>query len=294
MTQQDRSSRTLGPAVAGRWYPASPPELRSLVDELLAAAPQADGRNVVALVAPHAGFAFSGAVAAHAFRAIEGARVERVILIGPSHHVGFRGAVVPDADHCLTPLGSVPLDRAALDRLRTSPGYATHNDAFRPEHCLEAEIPFLQRTLAPGFELVPVLIGGGSSGAVAQEVADGLAPLVGPGTLVVASSDFTHYGVGFGYVPFRDAIPERIRELDHGAIGRIESGDVSAFEEYLGRTGATVCGRDAISVLLRAMAPGLRCELAAYDTSGRITGDWSHTVSYASLVFRAGSPAGAP
>lgn len=281
------ATRSLGPAVAGRWYPASPTGLRTQVDELLGAVPAPAGAaDVVALLAPHAGFTFSGQVAAHSFRVLTGARFDRVIVVGPSHYVGFRGAAVPDADDYRTPLGPVALDLPALDLLRARPGFTTENGTFRPEHSLEAEIPFLQRALAPGWKLVPVLVGGGSSGTAAAEIADGLRPLLGPGTLTVVSSDFTHFGHGFGFVPFREDVPEKLRELDFGAVRTIEGGDVAAFEEYVARTGATICGRDAVSVLLRLLPPGCRCEVAAYDTSGRMTGDWSHTVSYVSLVFR--------
>ena len=286
----DRSSRTLGPAVAGNWYPANPSSLGTLVDEMVAKAPVPPGvpDEVLALIEPHAGLMYSGAVAAHGFRAVESARYDRVIVIGPSHYVGFRGAALPQADGYRTPLGTVPIDVEALDALRAEAGFRTDNEAFRPEHSLEAEIPFLQRVLEPGFRLVPVLVGGGSSGAAAEQVAVGLKRLLAPETLVVVSSDFTHFGPNFGYVPFRRDIPERIRELDMGAVRFIEAGDVSGFESYLAGTGATVCGRDAIEVLLRMLPAGVRCSLLAYDTSGRMTGDWNHSVSYAALVFRGG------
>jgi hypothetical protein len=226
-------------------------------------------------------------VAAAAFRSLLGARFDRVIVIGPSHYAGFRGAAVPDADACATPLGGIPLDAPAVARLLDAPGFRRDNRPFAREHCLEAELPFLQRTLRSGFRLVPVLVGSGTVGAVADQVAAGLAPLCDPATLVVVSSDFTHYGAAFGYVPFRERVPDRIRELDFGVVERILSGDAVAFEAHLERTGATVCGRDAIGVLLRLLAPGSVADLLAYDTSSRMTGDWSHTVSYAAIAFRA-------
>lgn len=289
------TSRILGPAVAGTWYPADPSRLARDVDSLLERAlPPAgdDAPDVVALIEPHAGFVFSGEVAAKGFRIVQGCRYARVILIGPSHYVGFRGAVVPEADGYRTPIGVVPLDVEALDVLRREPGFATDNSAFGPEHSLEAELPFLQRVLEPGWRCVPILIGGGSSGPTAQQVADGVNRLVAPGTLVVISSDFTHFGANFGYAPFRHDIPERIRDLDMGAVRFIEAGDVSGFEGYLTRTGATVCGRDAIDVLLRMLPPDTRTALVAYDTSGRMTGDWNHSVSYAALVCRGGAGSG--
>jgi len=291
MSAAESAHRTLGPAVAGSWYPANPRGLASQVDEMLAeaSAPAAPPGNVLALIEPHAGFQYSGQVAAHGFRAVAGGDFTRVLLIGPSHYARFRGAVVPDADEYRTPLGGVALEREVLRALAALPEFTIGNEPFRPEHCLEAEIPFLQRTLSPGWRLLPVLLGGGTSGPTAERVARALEPLLGPSTLVVVSSDFTHFGPRFGYVPFRVDVPEKLRELDMGAVRRIEQRDVEGFEAYLSKTGATVCGRDAIDVLLRMLPAHATCALAAYDTSGRITGEWDHSVSYAALVFRSGA-----
>ena len=100
------------------------------------------------------------------------------------------------------------------------------------------------------------------------------------------SSDLTHYGPRFNYVPFRHDVPKRIRQLDMGAVERILAWDLAGFEAYVEKTGATICGRNAIRVMLDLFPDGLQGELAAYDTSGRITGEWDHSVSYASLAFR--------
>ncbi len=279
----------IGPAVAGQWYPASPFELREEVERLLG---EARGRcetptagRPMALIAPHAGYTYSGRVAACAFLPVGQERYSRVVLLGPSHYAGFHGGMLPDADAYRTPLGDVLLDVEALDPLRAQPGFATDNRPYRPEHSLEAEIPFLQLVLEAGWKLVPVLIGGGSMGPDAQRVADGVKLVLGPDTLVVVSSDFTHYGIRFGYVPFESDVPQRIGELDMGAIRRIEALDTAGFEEYVARTGATICGRDAIDVLLRMLPATARAGLVAYDTSGRMTGDWAHSVSYASIAF---------
>ncbi len=282
--------KALGPAVAGTWYPAGREALARNVDELLVAAArspasEAHGR-VIALIEPHAGYAYSGGVAARGFRSVRGTAVSRVVLIGPSHYEPLRGAAVPDAEVYRTPLGDTELDVEALARLGPLAGFTTRNGPFGPEHSLEAEIPFLQRALSPGWRLVPVLIGSGTSGTAAAEVADGLRRVIDRSTLLVVSSDFTHYGPRFAYVPFTEEVPERIRELDMGAIRAVESRDVAGFEDYVDRTGATICGRDAISILLHLLPDDVASELAAYDTSGRLTGDWEHSVSYAALTFR--------
>jgi AmmeMemoRadiSam system protein B len=283
-----RRPRALGPAVAGTWYPSDEASLASTVDDLLEGDPDetAEGGPIVALIEPHAGYVYSGSVAGRGFRGVRGRDASRVILIGPSHYEAFRGGIVPDADVYRTPLGDVELDHDALEALARHPAIAADSRPFGPEHSLESEIPFLQRALLPGWRLVPVLVGSGTTGPAAEEVADALRPLLEESTLVVVSSDFTHYGPRFGYVPFREDVRERIRGLDMGAVERIERRDVPGLERYLGETGATICGRDAIGVLLRLLPRDVRGRLTAYDTSGALTGDWEHSVSYAALTFR--------
>jgi AmmeMemoRadiSam system protein B len=135
--------------------------------------------------------------------------------------------------------------------------------------------------------VLPVLVGSLGSRVGADQLADGLRPLLDRETLVVVSSDFTHYGPRFGYVPFRDDVARRIETLDKGAADLILARDGAGFEDYLTRTGATICGRSPIRVLLDLMPDGVEGRLVAYDTSGRITGEWDHSVSYASLLFHA-------
>jgi len=285
---RSRDPGTVGPAVAGSWYPASRAALERAVDDLLARAepgPQPSGR-VLALIEPHAGYVYSGRVAARGFQDVRDRAYSRVVVLGPSHYEAFRGAAVPDAGAYRTPLGDVALDSEALGALAGHASFAVSNRPFVPEHCLEAELPFLQRCLRPGWRLVPVLLGSGTRGSLAVEIADALRAWVDRSTLIVVSSDFTHYGPRFGYVPFTADVPARIRELDMGAVRHIEALDADGFEGYVGETGATVCGRDAISVLLRLVPRGVEGRLTAYDTSGNLTGDWEHSVSYATLTFR--------
>lgn len=283
------AGRSIGPTVAGSWYPAEPEALAAEVDRLVRASSDdlvPDPRPVVALIAPHAGYVYSGAVAARGFRLLRGRKSTRAIVMGPSHYVGFRGAVVPDATSYRTPLGSVPLDADAMRDLASRPGIGTDARPFEREHSLDAEIPFLQHALDPGFRLVPVLVGPASDGKDAARVAEAIAPLLVEGTVVVVSSDFTHFGPRFGYVPFRRDVEDGIRALDHAAIRAIESGDPRAFAAFLEETDATICGRHPIDVLLRLLEGKAAGSLVAYDTSGRMTGDWDHSVSYASLAFR--------
>jgi AmmeMemoRadiSam system protein B len=285
---------SLGPNVAGTWYPGDPDRLTSVLESYLREAPDpASPRGrVVGLVEPHAGYTYSGPVAATGFRLVRDGAYRRVILVGPSHYSGFQGAALPDADRYTTPLGDVPVDRAAVDALGTRPGFLRSDEPFSREHSLEMEIPFLQHVLEPGWTLLPVLLGFDAFGETGVSIADGLRPFVTPDTLVVASSDFTHYGRSFQFTPFRTQVPEKVRDLDLGAVRHIEAMDADAFESYVGSTGATICGRNAISTLIRIMPEGTGASLVHYDTSGRMTGDWSHTVSYATVAFVTGGESG--
>jgi len=283
---------TLGPTAAGRWYPADRAGLERQLDGLFdeTQTTEAGPAPVAALIAPHAGFVYSGSVAAQGFRQLHAGAYDRVVLLGPSHYAAIEGACVPRAATYLTPLGDVPIDATACRELGRQAGFRVDDEPFRPEHSLEAEIPFLQRRLHDGWSLVPVLVGMFDRPSAAARIAAGLRPLLVPRTLVVVSSDFTHYGPRFDYVPFEKDISRSIESLDMGAVERILDRDPAGFAEYVARTGATICGRNPISVLLHLLPDGPRGRLAAYDTSGRITGEWDHSVSYASLVFHAARP----
>jgi len=292
MNRQDGTPESaLGPVVAGTWYPedraALEAKLETFLTEADASAESPADRapeSVAALIVPHAGYAYSGAVAARGFRRLRGKDYDRVILLGPSHFAFVQGAVVPRASVYRTPLGEVELDAAGLETFSSRTACRVDDGPFRPEHSLEAEIPFLQHCLKPGWRLLPVLVGtlGSDSG---EDLAAALRPMVGPRTLVVVSSDFTHFGPRFEYVPFDRDVPKRIEELDMGAVKRILDRDVEGFRTYVEGTGATICGRNPIQVLMRMMDEPREGYLAGYDTSGRLTGDWTHSVSYASLVF---------
>ncbi len=189
----DSPHRVRPPAVAGTFYPAEPAALRAALRRSFA---DAVAEPVVvdapkALVVPHAGYVYSGPVAASAYQRIApvGHRIHRVVLLGPSHRVAFRGMALSTADEFATPLGPVPLDRAAVDSCAGLPGVVVSDAPHALEHSLEVHLPFLQSVL-PAFALVPVVVGDAS----AEEVAGLLEHLWGgPETLVVVSTDLSHY-----------------------------------------------------------------------------------------------------
>jgi MEMO1 family protein len=275
--------------LAGRFFPAQPAGLGELVDRLLAdAAPAGARRRRRVLLVPHAALVWSGAIAAAAYARLAGSEAGRVLLIGPSHFVPFRGlAVAPYAGY-RTPLGTLAIDRRACDELAQSgPLFCSLEEPHRAEHALEVQLPFLQRAL-PACALVPVLCGAGLDRADLLAAAEGLASVWSDDALLIVASDFTHYGPSFDYTPFPAAeAPERIRALDAGAIQAIRRLDVRAFLDYVDQTRATICGRRAIAVglrLLQLVAPDLSIELVGYARSADRTGDFSQSVSYAALV----------
>jgi AmmeMemoRadiSam system protein B len=187
--------RVRRPAVAGTFYPDDPEVLRSTVD-----AHVASGRSRIggldaapkAVIVPHAGYIFSGPIAGSAYAALAplARTVTRVVLLGPAHRVAVDGLAVPSVDAFLTPLGGVTIDAEARAIALSCAGVSVDDVAHAPEHSLEVQVPFLQQVLAPGFRVLPIVVGHASPAAVASMI-DAL--WGGPETLFVVSSDLSHY-----------------------------------------------------------------------------------------------------
>jgi len=277
------------PAVAGAFYPADPKELRSMVSKMLAAAGR-PARPALAIIAPHAGYVFSGPTAATAFAGLEGETIRRVILLGPSHHRGFAGAALPapEITAFATPLGEVSLDRGAVETLRRRPGFDGPAAAHDPEHSLEVELPFLQ-VMVPKATIVPILVGSGTEPGEARRLAHALAPLLREGTVVVTSSDFTHHGEAYRWAPFagKNDMPQRLLALGHATAGRAAAMDWRGFWNQVEVSGDTVCGEHPIETLLQLLSHAFRGtgRLAALTTSGKVTGQWDRSVTYAAVQF---------
>ncbi|MBN2491234.1 MAG: AmmeMemoRadiSam system protein B [Planctomycetes bacterium] len=281
---KDRPRRVLVSPLAGRWYEADPKRLEAEIRTFLANVKAEPVPDLHALILPHAGYRYSGQTAAHGLKRVAGRRFARVVVLGPSHRLHLENlASVPDETHYATPLGEVPLDVEFITALKRHACFGTVPAAHRGEHSVQIQVPLLQVALSP-FRLVPIVVGQLDRAAV-REMAGVLRGLVDETTLVVVSSDFTHYGPNYGYVPFDADIPRRLEELDRGAYREIEKKDVDAWRSYLARTGATVCGRDPIAVLLELLPAASRPTLFRYDTSGALTGDHTNSVSYLAVGF---------
>jgi len=240
------------PAVAGVFYPADPVELRETVARLLAAAPP--GPPPKALIAPHAGYVYSGPIAASAFARVVDAPYRRVVLLGPAHYVPFRGSALPDAVAMRTPLGDVPVEDVPLPRNRA---------AHAREHSLEVELPFLQVALAME-GVVPVVVGDAEREAVAAV----LDRLWGGGeTLIVVSSDLSHY------LPYDEAVRMDVATAKEIlALGRITTDDA--------------CGAHPVNgLLMAAKNRAMRAELVDLRNSGDTAGDKRSVVGYGAFAF---------
>ncbi len=283
------------PAVAGQFYPGDPVRLRTVVQDCLAAAPgpaPASGTPVRALIVPHAGYQFSGPTAGRGYALLRGTAAppySRCVVLAPSHRSWFRGIGIGAFAAYDTPLGAVSVDEAACRRLTSAHGLiAERPDAHACEHALEVQLPFLQ-TVLPDTSLVPIVCGEMGLHETRRVGAILAEQLWIPNTLWIVSSDFTHYGHSFGYVPFTHDVPKRLEELDRGAIDRILEVDCAGFLEYVEQTGATICGRIPIALLLAVLEPiaaQVEVHLIDYTTSGALTHDYRHTVSYAAIAVQ--------
>jgi AmmeMemoRadiSam system protein B/AmmeMemoRadiSam system protein A len=283
----DAASRP--PAVAGGFYAADPGVLRKRVQTLLENVPR-PVEPALALVAPHAGYVYSGATAAEAFARLDGAKIQRIILLGPSHHVGFGGGALPapGITAFTTPLGEVALDRDALDVLRRQREYGGPGDAHDPEHSLEVELPFLQ-VVAPGAKIVPILVGFNTDRDVARRMAKGLRQLLDGRTAVVVSSDFTHHGANYGYEPFvaDGRLGRTLLGVGRTTGGRLAAADADGFWYQVEVSGDTVCGRRPLAVLSELLAHAFEGSGRVLDvtTSGHVSGSWDFSVTYVAVAF---------
>ena len=255
------------PAVAGMFYPDDSGELAATVDELLAEAPQTPGKAPKALVVPHAGYVYSGPIAATAYARLRGAapHLRRVVLLGPAHRVWIQGLALPDAEGLETPLGVLPVDREGAAAVARLPQVSSSARPHSQEHSLEVQLPFLQRVL-PGVPVVPLVVGDASAAQVA-EVLEQL--WGGDDTLILISSDLSHY------LPYDEA-----RAVDRKTADRILALDAEHLDTDM------ACGAIPLSgLLLAARRRGLRAQELDVRNSGDTAGDRSRVVGYGSFAF---------
>ncbi|HEY4481719.1 MAG TPA: AmmeMemoRadiSam system protein B [Candidatus Brocadiaceae bacterium] len=297
---ETETSQVWEPQVAGRFYPGNETVSKEQVDTFLKKIPKQSLKGKpLAIISPHAGYQYSGQVAAYGYSAIKDAGFNRVIILAPSHFMSgkrFRGVSILTVKNFKTPLGVIPVDEDVCNQLLNSSKeskpdaslqatklFGAYEGAYKGEHSLETQLPFLQMALGT-FKLVPIIVGVLIDNDYDQ-VANAIRPLMDDKTLVVVSSDFTHYGEGYGYVPFKKDIEKNVRSLDYGAFDKILSKDFDGLRIYRKQTGINACGIIPIALLLKLLPGDAQGEILNYDTSGHQSNDFSFSVSYVSVIF---------
>jgi len=282
--QNVRQKNVRQAAVAGGFYPADASALSAMMDDMLAhASPPPISDPILAVVAPHAGYPFSGPVAAYTYAALKGRKFSRVVVIAPSHYEAFDFTSVYEGDAYATPLGTVPVDKAFAKQLaKMSPTIRLSSRGHVPtpkgaEHALEVELPWLQRVLGD-FELVPVVMGDQSYES-SRALGVALAKLIqgkDKDTLIVASSDLSHYH------PYDEAV-----KIDHKTLNALQAWDYfSMSRNFEARVWEACGGAPIVAAMIAAERMGANQALVLkYANSGDTTGDHSRVVGYSADVF---------
>ncbi len=273
------------PAVAGRFYPSDPAELREDIAAFLAEADEqaeADaGARTIAIVSPHAGYVFCGGVAAHSYREIVGKSFARVVVLSPAHTMSVSGVALHPAGSFRTPLGTVPIDEAGTAALlMRAPGFFQIDpEPHRLEHGIETQLPFLQQSLKGSFALVPLIIGAHDL-AFAEHLARYLSETFdAEDTLYIASSDLSHFHPYEIANQIDGLLLELLEEMDLVKLSRgLELGEIEA------------CGAGAIltTALLAREQSGSQCRFLHYENSGDRGGDRDEVVGYSSFAWTMG------
>jgi len=269
-------------AVAGTWYPGQPARLAAEVRRYFDRVATAVTGEIIGLVSPHAGLVYSGPVAAHAYRQLEGRTYDVIVLVGPDHHVGFEGVSIFPRGVFETPLGDLPIAEGVADAvMAATPVVRDLPAAHRWEHSLEMQLPFLQSVL-PGVPIVPLVMGLQAPATVAA-LAGGLATaLRGRRPLLVASSDLSHRQES-----------RRAAQLDRVIVEAVGRFDPEAVELAIASYTNHACGGGPIVAVMRAArALGARdARVLCYADSSAVSGDTSEVVGYMAAVFGTLAPA---
>jgi hypothetical protein len=262
--------------IAGTWYEGNPKSLARSVDDYLdhAKLPDLHG-DVIAVIAPHAGHIYSGAVAAHAFAAFRGLTPDLVVVLSPFHHFAPYPLITTKHQAYSTPLGNIDLDQAALTELQSNLDIPITPVANDKEHSLEIELPFLQRVLKNEFKLLPIMVRGQES-EIARKLGHALAlTLKTKNAIMVASTDLSHFYDG-----------QTAKMLDSEMLKRFESLDPESIFEAEQSGKGFACGHAAVASMLWAARDlgANKVQILKYATSGDVTGDHSSVVGYGAAV----------
>ena len=284
------------PIVAGQFYEGDFDSLNKQIIECFESkkgpgALPINKRNgcVLGVVAPHAGYLFSGPCAAWSYKEIaESEFPDLFVIIGPNHSGAGRTSTI--LDDWETPFGIIKTDEEFGKKLISNSCIVEDATAHLHEHSIEVQLPFLQfvsKDYLKDLRFIPITIGFDRN---IKELALGIKKTIeesGKKVCVIASSDFTHYGFSYGYVPFSANVKENMQKLDNGAISFIKALDSEGFLNYVKAKEATICGAVPIAILIELMKDkAKKVNLMHYYTSADIMGDYNNAVGYASIVFR--------
>ena len=285
--------KTLNSTLAGAWYPGTEREIRAVADKWKDAGAVDEAMppskpNVIIL--PHAGWDYSGRTAWRAVRLVRDARFSRVVILAPSHRAWIENHLVaPEADAVSTPLGPIKIDKEWINSLELLAPVQRNDRIHMAEHSAQIEFPLLQLALEKDFTIVPLIMGAFGPDQMGM-CARALSKLMDAETLLVISSDFTHYGSDFEYAPYGtkggDEVRERVASVDAEAFALFAKGDADGFASYVERTGATICGRIPLEMALRAFPSGTSLVRLRYDTSADEDRDFTRFVCYTAAAGR--------
>jgi len=272
--------------VAGQWYSAHAGSLRRDIEDLRKGLMPVRRKNICAVVVPHAGYSFSGSIAVGVYQRVDWRQYERVLVLGPSHYCNLRNKIsIPDATHFETPLGLINADLSFIKKLRKLPFVVCEPEAHLREHSDQIQLPLIQVCLSPTLPVVCMVCGQFDARHILEAAAE-MRSVLDDKTLLVVSSDFTHYGESYGFVPFDKNVQHNIEILDSGIFELFMRKDVEGFIKKLNQTHATVCGRDPLSLLLAMMPEDSQVERTGYNTSGHMLHDDRNSVSYLGALVK--------
>ncbi|MBW2972200.1 AmmeMemoRadiSam system protein B [Candidatus Woesearchaeota archaeon] len=286
---------TRTPIVAGQFYPAGKAELEAELSKSFThkfgpgAMPGKRGaKKIYGAIAPHAGYFFSGAGAAWVYKEIAEAEFPDVYIILGVNHSG--PVTCSSDDDWETPLGTVKCDKELIKSLAEK-GIPVKNEAHHGEHSIEVQLPFLQtvsKDKADTLMIAPIMIADQRFDKWGRAIKEALEETKRT-AVIICSSDFTHYGYNYDYVPFEKDVKKNMEKLDRDAIAFITKPNPKSFLDYTEKTGATICGRQGICTLLwlmKQLDKERKGDLLRYYTSGDVVGDYSNAVGYGAIVFK--------
>lgn len=279
------------PIVAGMFYESEKEALKEQIKECFLSEfgpgklPENKKENsILGVIAPHAGYPYSGACAAYSYKEIAESKSPDIFIMLGLSHSGYGSCI--SMEDWETPLGIVETDKDFGRSLMKSTGLKPNEAAHRQEHSIEVQLPFLQFINKNKIKIMPII---SSNDMPYDELAKKITGTIkdtNKKACILASSDFTHYGVNYGYFPFQTNVKKNLYNLDNNAIKHIKNLDAYRFLDYTEQTGATICGKFPIAVMVEIckLLGGKNAKLLKYYTSGDIMHDYDSVVGYASLI----------